>query len=215
MKAQWKDPEIRQRRGNAIRASTIELRICARCEQTYQPTARGQKYCGKQKVRGTCSWAAAQNATKKWCSENLEKTQKYRETWWNNLCADPVRYQRYLARCRRKDLKRQGMTQEQYDSKLAEQNGLCAICRLPHGRSLCGRSKDLAIDHDHVTDQLRGLLCDDCNIGLGLYHDDPQRLMNAALYIIYYKESGGHPIPELVATQDRIVALPSLRRSSA
>lgn len=213
-KAQWNDPEIRQRRVSGIRASIIEPRICARCGQSYQPTARGQKYCGKQRVRGTCSWHAAQDATKKWCADNPEKIQEYREKWWNKLVTDPERYQKYLERTRRKDLRRQGMTQEQYDSKLAEQDGLCAICRLPHGRSLCGRSKDLAIDHDHTTDQLRGLLCDDCNLGLGLFRDDPQRLMNAALYIICHKEIGGHPIPEMLATQERIASLPGLTRAT-
>lgn len=186
----------------------LEPRICQLCEKQYQPTAHVQKYCGKQKERGSCSWQASQNATKKWMADNPEKMHGYRDTWWSNLIADPPRYQKYLERCRRKDLKRQGMTQEQYDAKLMEQGRLCAICRLPHGRSLAGRSKDLAIDHDHVTGQLRGLLCDDCNIGLGLFRDDPQRMMNAALYILYYKDIGGYPLPEMISTQERVGSLP-------
>ena len=193
-----------------MKPPVLSEKTCRRCGELYQPTARCQKYCGKQKVRGTCSWHVAQEITKKWLAENPKKLKEYREKWWKDLIADPERHQAYLKRCRRKDLKRQGMTQDQYEAKHAEQHGTCAICRLPHGRSLSGRSKDLAIDHDHVTGQLRGLLCDDCNIGLGLFHDDPQRLMNAALYIIHYKEIGGHPIPEMLATQDRIVALPRL-----
>jgi len=202
-------------KARVVRAALAALpRICQRCGLTYQPTARGQKYCGKQKVRGTCSWHVAQDITKKWMADNPDKMQEYRGKWWSNLTADPKRYQKYLVRCRRKDLKRQGMTQERYDAKLATQDGLCATCRLPHGRSLCGRSKDLAIDHDHATGQLRGLLCDDCNIGLGLFHDDPQRLMNAALYVLHYKELGGHPLPEMVATQERIASLPGLSQRS-
>jgi hypothetical protein len=184
----------------------IEQRTCQYCGKMYQPAARGQKYCGKQKERGSCSWQVAQDCTKKWLADNPEKVKEYKDKWWKNLVADPERHQKFLERCRRKDLKRQGMTQEQYDAKLTEQSGVCAICRLPRGRSLCGRSKDLAIDHDHVTNQLRGLLCDDCNIGLGLFHDDPQRMMNAALYILHHKEIGGHPIPEMTATQKRVAA---------
>ena len=185
----------------------VELtpRICRRCQQSYQPTARCQKYCGKQKERGTCSWLAAQESSKKWLAENPNKVKEYRDKWWSNLVADPERYQKYVERCRRKDLKRHGMTQEQYAAKMAEQDYLCAICRLPHGRSLCGRSKDLAIDHDHDTGQLRGLLCDDCNLGLGLFRDDPQRLMNAAIYILHHKDLGGHPLPTMESTRERMV----------
>jgi len=183
-------------------------KICKRCGNSYVPTARCQKYCGKQKVRGTCSWHVAQEITKKWMAENPAKMTEYRDKWRQNLADDPVRYQKYMERMRRKDLKRQGMTQEQYDAKHAEQRGGCEICLQPHGRALCGRSKDLAIDHDHETNQLRGLLCDDCNIGLGLFRDDPQRLFNAALYLLKYKEIGGHDLPTLTmaATQDRINA---------
>lgn len=199
----------------ARKKASLQTRICQRCGQSYQPTAHAQKYCGKQKERNTCSWHAAQDITKKWLSENPAKIQEYRDKWWNNLVADPVRYQKYIERCRRKDLKRQGMTQEQYDAKIVAQDGLCAICRLPHGRSLSGRSKDLAIDHDHATGQVRGLLCDDCNIGLGLFHDDPQRLMNAALYILHHKDLGGYPLPEMATTQERIASLPGLSQKIA
>jgi hypothetical protein len=194
--------------------NALPPRSCLRCGVEYIPTARGQKYCGKQKVRGTCSWHVARDITKRWLDENPERKKAYRERWWANLIADPARYQKYVERTRRKDLKRQGMTQEQYDAKLAAQDGLCAICRLPHGRALAGRSKDLAIDHDHATGQLRGLLCDDCNIGLGLFHDDPQRLMNAALYALHYKDLGGFPLPEMVATQERIVSLPGFTQKA-
>jgi hypothetical protein len=163
-------------------------RICQRCGGTYQPTSPGQKYCGKQKVKGTCSWHVAQEITRRYLKENPAKRAQYSATFMTRLKQDPQRYEAWLQKSRDKNLRVHGLTREQYGTQLAAQNGTCGICFQPHGRALCGRSKDLAVDHDHETGALRGLLCDDCNIGLGLFHDDPQRLMNAALYIIKHKD---------------------------
>jgi hypothetical protein len=61
---------------------------------------------------------------------------------------------------------------------LAAQEGRCAICRReqPDGRAL-------HVDHCHASGRIRGLLCEACNIGLGLYRDDPAVLRRAAGYI--------------------------------
>ena len=71
-----------------------------------------------------------------------------------------------------------GITAEQYDAKVIEQNGLCAICNLPDKRG-----KDLSVDHCHTTKYIRGLLCGNCNLGLGNFYDDPAKLLAAAQYI--------------------------------
>lgn len=77
-----------------------------------------------------------------------------------------------------------GLTEEAYASMLAGQLGLCAICGQPetnNGRS--GAVKPLAIDHDHKSGKVRGLLCDNCNQALGRMEDDPERLEAAARYL--------------------------------
>jgi len=56
-------------------------------------------------------------------------------------------------------LKRFGITEEQYDILYSEQRGCCAVCRRPAG-SFKFR---LAVDHDHQTKEIRGLLCTHCN----------------------------------------------------
>ena len=58
--------------------------------------------------------------------------------------------------------RRYGITLEQYEAMLESQNGKCAICK---GDCLTGRN--LAVDHDHETGKVRGLLCSKCNQGLG------------------------------------------------
>jgi hypothetical protein len=73
--------------------------------------------------------------------------------------------------------KRFGISAETYRAILLAQGGRCAICR---GQSVRG---PLAVDHDHATGQIRGLLCTLCNRGLGAFRDDPAFLQAAASYL--------------------------------
>jgi hypothetical protein len=69
------------------------------------------------------------------------------------------------------------MTEGEYDALVERQDGRCAICaERPDDR--------LHVDHDHDTGAVRGLLCRNCNIGLGYYADDPDRMASAAFYLI-------------------------------
>jgi hypothetical protein len=68
---------------------------------------------------------------------------------------------------------------EVYTRLFEEQKGLCAICGSPEN----GKYKNLSIDHDHNTDQIRGLLCNNCNRGIGLLKDNPNNLRKAADYV--------------------------------
>lgn len=80
-----------------------------------------------------------------------------------------------------------GITRSQFDQMAASQNGGCAICHHPErtsGRS--GSVRALAVDHDHATGKIRGLLCHRCNVALGYFGDDPALLRAAAAYIEAY-----------------------------
>jgi hypothetical protein len=62
------------------------------------------------------------------------------------------------------------------------QQNCCAICQ----RTLLvdeGKRSPLNVDHDHATRQVRGLLCNTCNTGLGLFQDDPGLLCRALTYL--------------------------------
>lgn len=71
-----------------------------------------------------------------------------------------------------------GITPEQYDAMFSSQKGVCFICERasPDGRRL-------HVDHCHKTKKVRGLLCHDCNRGLGIFKDDPNLLRKAANYL--------------------------------
>lgn len=78
---------------------------------------------------------------------------------------------------------RYGLTSDQYDAILEHQNGLCAICSQPEGISVSGKPHRLAVDHDHVSGKIRGLLCRRCNIALGHFDDKVENLQAAIQYL--------------------------------
>lgn len=73
-----------------------------------------------------------------------------------------------------------GITKEQYDKLYAAQGGRCAICR-----RATGAARRLAVDHNHKTGEVRGLLCKPCNrYGLGMFaRDNPEVFDRAADYL--------------------------------
>ena len=81
---------------------------------------------------------------------------------------------------------RYGITLEEYNTMLEEQNGECAVCGTddPKGRqSGRGKVKGFYVDHNHETGEIRGLLCNNCNRSIGLFNDDPSILEKAVLYL--------------------------------
>ena len=77
------------------------------------------------------------------------------------------------------------MTTEDYDALLERQDYACAICKKPETKKHKGTVCRLCVDHCHKTGRIRGLLCDNCNIGLGRFKDSKEYLVAAALYLDY------------------------------
>lgn len=68
-----------------------------------------------------------------------------------------------------------GLTAIQYDAKIASANGVCEICHK-------GLDKPV-LDHNHETGQVRGVLCGNCNTGIGMLGDSPDILASAITYL--------------------------------
>jgi hypothetical protein len=70
-----------------------------------------------------------------------------------------------------------GITQADFDQLWMQQEGLCAICKIGLD------AVKACVDHNHETLEVRGLLCNVCNQGVGYFGDDPGRLDAAAAYL--------------------------------
>lgn len=68
------------------------------------------------------------------------------------------------------------ITRAEYLEMVNRQAGCCAICDRP--------TTPLCVDHCHSTGRVRGLICDPCNVGLGRFEDDVERLQRAAAYLL-------------------------------
>lgn len=122
-----------------------------------------------------------------------DKAKAYQRAWKNRKYAeDPAYRDRVLAR--NKDrvrartveyklltrLKRYNLSFHDYAVMYAKQYGLCRICEQPF-KNLFDRT--LNIDHDHNTNQVRGLLCSDCNTSLGKFGDNLEGVMRVVRYL--------------------------------
>ena len=76
-----------------------------------------------------------------------------------------------------------GITIMEYDQMLILQNNKCLLCE----RDRKSFNKNFAVDHCHNTGKVRGLLCQQCNVALGMFDDNPELIRKAADYVESYK----------------------------
>lgn len=76
-----------------------------------------------------------------------------------------------------------GITPAEYDALLTSQGGACAICRLTLDDGADKKHQRPHVDHDHSTGAVRGILCGQCNLGLGAFQDSVDVLEAAKAYL--------------------------------
>lgn len=100
---------------------------------------------------------------------------------------DKLRNSKDPKRARKNNLKRKfGITIEQYEAMLTAQDGHCATCPTGEKINKLGQTVSLAIDHCHKTGVIRGLLCGNCNVSIGMVNDNIDRLKALIAYIEKY-----------------------------
>lgn len=90
---------------------------------------------------------------------------------------------------------RHGLSADEYLEMVDKQENLCAICGKPPG------SKALAVDHNHLTNKTRELLCVACNFAIGWFKDDIE-VMQKAIQYIYKHQIDGETKPIRKVTVD-------------
>ena len=134
------------------------LRHCPKCDT--DKSLSEFHYNRKQLHYSTLCKKCITKRTQKWCKDNPE---------------------RFKLKMRKRVLKNHfGISLEGYNDYFIRQEGKCAICGI-HQKDL--KSK-LAVDHDHKTYKVRGLLCYKCNLALGFLHDDPNLTQKATQYLL-------------------------------
>ena len=130
-----------------------------------------------------CVQCARKNSQRRW---NEGKTAEWRQNKKEQVNASNRKAYNSLSddqkkiRNRRQQVALYGLTLEQYDALLTEQNGVCAICKKSETASI---KKNMCIDHDHKTGKVRQLLCDKCNRGIGYFNESIDVLEQAVLYL--------------------------------
>lgn len=112
---------------------------------------------------------------KKWRQNNPEKLKEFQKQYRLTEV--------YKKHRRRSVYYRYGLSLEQYEEMLKLQNGVCYICHQPETRKAWGKVKQLCVDHNHITNKVRKLLCDSCNLLLASVKENPTILKNAINYL--------------------------------
>jgi hypothetical protein len=116
----------------------------------------------------------------KWRKDNPEK---YKQQWQRRRDKQAEYYQENKEDWHSRLLKKEyGISLLDYNNMLIEQQNVCDICK-----NKCVSGKNLAVDHDHDTGKVRGLLCCKCNRGLGNFNDNLDLLEYAVLYLKKHK----------------------------
>jgi len=153
-----------------------KTKICKKCKKELDFNSFYKNKDGKDGYRNVC----------KICSRKSQRDYKR-----NNYKKNPEYYKKAVNKWRKNNPKKvkktkknwqlksdYGITLEQYNEMFQKQQGCCAVC----GRHQSELKRALAVDHNHKTGQLRKLLCDRCNVGLG-FIEDSEYLKKAIEYL--------------------------------
>lgn len=159
------DPVAREARYTGHRGDT---KTCTKCEETKPVSEFSQRGMGAYGplLRSSCKACNSERA-KQWHADNPGRavSNKRKQLLWELYRLTPQDYFRILD----------------------AQGGVCAICGKPPGAAHA-RDMRLAVDHDHETGSVRGLLCQSCNRAIGLLGDNPVLMRRAISYLLRNKK---------------------------
>jgi len=135
---------------------------CYRCKKVKDLSEFYKSSRSANGIQGHCK-SCTKDVAKEWRAKNRTVNRRYGLNW-------RLKY-------------KFNMSLDEYNNLLESQGHKCAICGQPEMTSRNGIPKMMCIDHDHDTGKVRGLLCNNCNRGIGLIGEDPNWLQKAILYL--------------------------------
>jgi hypothetical protein len=161
-----------RRHGDPLAGGTIRARANGFCFECDTPTPKGA-YCsllcqGRARQRRTRGYPRTADRRCQVCNEVMPRER----FWYNKTCSAVC----LVVQRRAYALTKRGAvtTPRELFLFLAERPKACAICGVQHR---------LCIDHDHHSGRLRGYLCSQCNVAIGFFADDGERLRRAIAYL--------------------------------
>ena len=150
-------------------------KVCSKCKFRLPREAFHKLSKSKDGLQPRC-----RNCYRDWYNERYQANPEFREKRGEHFAKfyEETYPSRREKQNNAKLFKMYGITREQFTEMSAAQGDVCRICKRPPQ----GKTR-LSVDHVHETGQVRGLLCDPCNTGLGMFGDDPERLSAAIRYL--------------------------------
>ncbi len=131
------------------------------------------KRCPVCKIEKPTDLFYKSSTAKSGCSSYCKKCQNLRTTSYAREHKDTIPTIGYALK------RRYGITSKDYEEMLIAQEYRCAICMVDK----CSTGRNFAVDHNHTTGKVRGLLCSLCNKGIGSLRDSRALLIKAANYL--------------------------------
>lgn len=178
----------------------MELRTCLNCGCEFEPSKRDIRIkfcCEKCRIEyrkkigymqdyyrvNKSNWEARQGTQEYKAHKNEMRRLRYAtdESYREKKKSEVREYNRKKPEVKlAQRLRTFGITIEDYKQMNEEQGGKCAICGSEIGDAMGNR---LYVDHNHKTGKVRGLLCSDCNFGIGKFRDSPELMKKAIRYL--------------------------------
>ncbi len=171
-------PDGSMKRGLASRCKKCMCKIAKEYYKTLvkskpKPPKNGKKRCGHCGVIRAASEFYFHRASKDGLASDCKHCAKIRMKEYRGAGDNTNKEHN-----RRNNLKKIGMSLEEYDEMFDDQGSRCAICRKKQGNL-----RTFNVDHDHVTGKTRGIICNRCNIGLGCFDDDIDAVRKVLKYL--------------------------------
>ena len=163
--------------------------LCGACYQHERQAANPEKHRERGRKRYAANPNKARERSRNWRKANPEKGAECHRRWRaanpryvlerdrNWRAANPEKLRLKVLKT---NLRRYGLTPDDFEARVTAQGGVCAICLKPPK----GKRDRLCVDHCHDTGRVRGLLCHGCNASLGMLREDPDTIQRLLAYAI-------------------------------